>query len=134
MSKLLPPMFMQLTLIFSLQFTNCSCFSPYLLFPCHTRLVGSLYVFSMRKILFTERSRITLVFAIHTIAPLTSESLLGNTLVNGSSPKVSRYLPLFLYVFGFGICCFSRKYEYYIFMSPPIPKMNADAFYLISSA
>ena len=38
----------------------------------------------MGKSLFTGRLRITLVFAIHTIAPLISESLLGNTPVNGN--------------------------------------------------
>ena len=52
----------------------------------------------MGKSLFTGRLRITLVFAIHTIAPLISESLLGNTLVNGNSPKVSGYLSLFLHL------------------------------------
>ena len=50
----------------------------------------------MGKSLFTGRLRITLVFAIHTIAPLISESLLGNTPVNGNSPKVSGHLFLFL--------------------------------------
>ena len=43
------------------------------------------------------RLGITLVFAIHTIASLILESLLGNTSVNGNSPKVSGYLSLFLY-------------------------------------
>ena len=52
----------------------------------------------MRKILFTGRLRITLVFAIYTIAPLISESLLGNAPVNDNSPKVSGYLSLFLYL------------------------------------
>ena len=45
-----------------------------------------------------ERLRITLVFSIHTIASLISESLLGNTPVNGNSPKVSGYLFVFLYL------------------------------------
>ena len=52
----------------------------------------------MGKSLFTGRLRIALVFAILTIAPLISESLLGNTPVNGNSPKVSGYLSLFLYL------------------------------------
>ena len=54
----------------------------------------------MGKTFFTERLSITLVFAIHTIAPqnIASESLLGNTPVNGNSPKVSGYLSLFLYL------------------------------------
>ena len=51
----------------------------------------------MGKNLFTEHLRIALVFAILTIAPLVSESLLGNAPVNGNSPKVSGYLSLFLY-------------------------------------
>ena len=52
----------------------------------------------MGKSLFTGRLRITLVFAIHTIAPLISEPLLGNTPVNGNSPKVSGYFSLSLYL------------------------------------
>ena len=54
--------------------------------------------------LFTGRLKITLVFAIHTIAPLISESLLDNTPVNGSSLKVSEYFSLYLYlVLIFGV-------------------------------
>ena len=52
----------------------------------------------MGKSLFTGRLRIALVFAIVTIAPFISESLLGNTPVNGNSPKVSGHLSLFLYL------------------------------------
>ena len=52
----------------------------------------------MRKSLFTESLRVAMVFAILTIAPLILESLLGNAPVNGSSPKVSGYLSLFLYL------------------------------------
>ena len=44
------------------------------------------------------RLRIAMVFAILAIAPLISESLLGNTPVNGNSPKVSGYLFVFLYL------------------------------------
>ena len=66
--------------------------------PYHNRLVGSRYVFSIAKSLFTERLKIALVFAILTIAPLISEYLLGNTPVNGNSPKVSGYLFVFLYL------------------------------------
>ena len=51
----------------------------------------------MGKSLFKGRLRIALVFVILTIAPLISESLLGNNLVNGNSSKVSGYLSLFLY-------------------------------------
>ena len=40
------------------------------------------------------RLRIAMVFAILAIAPLISESLLGN----GNSPKVSGYLFVFLYL------------------------------------
>ena len=42
------------------------------------------------------RLRIALVFAILTVAPLISESLLGNTPVNGNSLKVFGYLSLSL--------------------------------------
>ena len=42
--------------------------------------------------------KIALVFSILTIAPLISESLLGNTPVNDISPKVFEYLSLFLYL------------------------------------
>ena len=52
----------------------------------------------MGKSLFTGRLRIALVFAILTIAPLISESLLGNTSANVNSPNVSRYFSLFLYL------------------------------------
>ena len=48
--------------------------------------------------LFMGCLKITLVFAIHTIAPLISESLLDNTPVNGSSLKVSEYFSLYLYL------------------------------------
>ena len=52
----------------------------------------------MQKSLFTGRLRIALVFAILAIAPLISESLLGNTPVNGNYLKVSGYLFIFLYL------------------------------------
>ena len=52
----------------------------------------------MGKSLFKGRLRITLVLTIRTIAPLISESLLGNTPVNGNSPKVFGYFSLFLYL------------------------------------
>ena len=52
----------------------------------------------MGKSLFTGRLRIALVFVILTIAPPISESLFGNTPVNGNSPKESGYLSLFLYL------------------------------------
>ena len=52
----------------------------------------------MGKSLFTGRLRMALVFVILTIAPLFSESLLGNTPVNDNSPKVSGYLSPFLYL------------------------------------
>ena len=84
----------------------------------------------MRKSLFTGRLRITLVLASHTVAPLISESLLGNTLVNGNSPKVSGYSSLFLYIFSFDIRCSSRKFTHVSIY----PKMITDAVYLISSA
>ena len=58
----------------------------------------SLYVFSIGKSLFTGRLRIVLIFAILTIASLFSASVLGNTLVNGNSPKVSGHLFTFLYL------------------------------------
>ena len=45
-----------------------------------------------------RRLRIALVFAILTIAPLISEFLLGNTPVDGNSPKVSGYFFTFLYL------------------------------------
>ena len=52
----------------------------------------------MGKSLLKGRLKIALVFAILTIAPLISQSLLGNTPVNGNSLKVSGYLSLFLYL------------------------------------
>ena len=45
-----------------------------------------------------EDLNIALIFAILAIAPLISESLLGNTPVNSNSPKVSEYLFVFLYL------------------------------------
>ena len=75
--------------------------------------------------------RIALVFAILTIAPLISESLLGNNPVNDNSLNVSGYLSLFLHV----VLMFVVSHvKFYIFMSPPIPKMIPDAVYPISSA
>ena len=84
----------------------------------------------MRNSLFTGCLRITLLFAIDIIAPLISESLLGNTLVNGNSPKVSGYSSLFLYIFSFDIRCSSRKFTHVSIY----PKMITDAVYLNSSA
>ena len=52
----------------------------------------------MGKSLFTGSLRIALVFSILTIAPHISESLLGNTPVNGNSPKMSGYVSLFLHL------------------------------------
>ena len=74
-------------------------------------MVGSWYLFSMGKSLFTGRLKIALVFAILTIAPLISESLPSNTPVNSNSPKVSGYL--FLFIFSFDVCCVSRKFTTY---------------------
>ena len=50
------------------------------------------------KGLFTGRLSTVLVFAILTIAPLISESLLGNSHVNDNSLKVSGQLFTFLYL------------------------------------
>ena len=74
----------------------------------------------MRKSLFAERLRNTLVFAVHTIARLISEFLLGNTPVNGNSPKASGYLYLFLYLVL--IFVVSHVYVLHIHVST-IPKM-----------
>ena len=52
----------------------------------------------MGKSLFMGSLRVALVFAVLTVAPLISESLLGNNPVNGNSPKVSGYLSFFLYL------------------------------------
>ena len=88
----------------------------------------------MGKSLFTGHLKIALVFAIFTIAPLISESLLGNTPVNSNSPKVSGYLSLFLYLVLMFVASHVNLLPWYIFMSQPIPKMITDAAYLISSA
>ena len=53
---------------------------------------------SIGKNLFTGRLRIALVLAILTIAHLISESLLGNTPVNGNSQNVSGRLFNSLYL------------------------------------
>ena len=94
MFKLFPPVFTQLTFIFSITVASRLnfCFLAILVW------LVSCYVFSMQKSLFTGRMRIALVFAILAIAPLISESLLGNTPVNGNSLKVSGYLFIFLYL------------------------------------
>ena len=85
----------------------------------------------MGKSLFTGRLKMALVFAVFTIAPLISESLLGNTPVNSNSPKVSRCLSLFLYlVLMFFV---SHVNLLHIHVST-YPKMITDAVYLISSA
>ena len=56
----------------------------------------------MGKSLFTGRLRMTLVFAFHIIAPVISESLLGNIPVNGNSPKVPGYFSLYdIYAISF---------------------------------
>ena len=52
----------------------------------------------MGKSLFTGHLQIALVFAILTIAPLISESLLGNAPADDNSPKASGYFSLFLYL------------------------------------
>ena len=59
---------------------------------CHTRLVGVLIC------IFKGEEFIALVFAILAIATLISESLSGNTPVNGNSPKMCGYLFVFLYI------------------------------------
>ena len=48
----------------------------------------SWYIYSTTKRLFTGRLRIVVVFAVLTISPLISESLLGNTLLWQSSKYV----------------------------------------------
>ena len=101
------------------------------MFPCHNRLVGSQYVFSMVKSLFTRLLRIALVFAILIIASLISESLLGNISANGDSPRVSGYLSLFLYLVLMFVVSHVNLLNIH---SPPIQKMITDAVYLISSA
>ena len=96
--SLSPPMFTQFTFIFSLQFTDYGCFSPQLLFPCLTCLVSvSVCILFWEEFIYVT-FEIALVFAILTIAPLISESLLGNAPVNGNSLKVSGHLFTFLYL------------------------------------
>ena len=85
----------------------------------------------MGKSLFKELLRIALVFAILTIAPLLSESLLGNTPASGNSPKVSGYLSLFSY---FVLMFVVSHVNLLHVISPPIQRMITDAVYLISSA
>ena len=71
-------MFKQLKFIFSLLLTNYGC-----LLPKFCSLVLSFwlvsYFFPDIKRFFTERLRMVFVFAILTIAPLISESLVGNS-------------------------------------------------------
>ena len=50
-----------------------------------------------------------MVFPILAIATLISESLLGNTPVNGNSPKVV-WVPFPLFIFGFDVCSVSSKF------------------------
>ena len=86
----------------------------------------------MRKSLFTGRLRISLVFVIHTTAPLISESLLGNTPVNGHSPKASGYLSLFLYLVLIFVVSHANVLHIHV---SAYPKNDfTDAVYLISSA
>ena len=74
------PMLKHLTSIFCLLFTNCGCFSPSIVFPCVICLVSVMIcIFNCEEFSFTGRFRVVLVFAILTVAPLVSESLLGNT-------------------------------------------------------
>ena len=79
-----------------------------------------------------ERLRNVLVFAVHTIALLISESLLDNTPVNGNSPKVSGYLSLFLYLVL--IFVVSHANVLHIHVSTYPENDFTDAVYLISSA
>ena len=62
----------------------------------------SWYLFSIRESLLTGRLRIVLVFAVLTVAPLISESLLRNNSVNGNSPKVSVKMKKKLMAVGVG--------------------------------
>ena len=88
-------------------------------------------------ILFTGHLRIVLIFAILTITPLISESLLGNTRVTMAilqkclgifSSKTSTISLTLIFresVFNFDVRCVSRK-----FMSPPIQKWLLMRFIL----
>ena len=86
------------------------------------------------KSFFMGHLRIALVFAILTIAPLISESLLGNNPVTmailqkclGTISSKTSTISLTL-----TFRCVSRKFIT-LLMSPPIPKMITDAVYLIS--
>ena len=93
-------------------------------------------VFNCAKSLFTGRFRIVLVFAILTITPLISESLLGNTRVTMEifqkclgtfslkTSTISVILIIRETIFNFDILCVSRE-----FMSPPIQKVITYAVY-----
>ena len=63
-----------------------------------TVCIVSSYVFSIGESLFTERLRISLIFANPTIVPLILESVPCNTPVNGNSQNVSGHLFTFLYL------------------------------------
>ena len=88
-----------------------------------------------------QRVRVVLVFAILTIAPLISGSLLGNTSITmeilrkclGTFSEKTSTISLALIfresIFNFDVPCVSHK-----FMSPPIQKMITDVVYFISSA
>ena len=77
------PMLTQSTIIFCLWFINYGCFTPSLLFPYHICLVSVMICifihFQYMYFQFTRRLRIALVFAILTISPFISKSLLVNT-------------------------------------------------------
>ena len=93
------------------------------------------------KNLFTGRLSILLVFAIFTIAPLISESLLGNTLVtmetfkkclgtiSSKTSTISLTLFFWEFAFSFNVRCVSRKFATCLHLSQ---KMIADAVYLFS--
>ena len=66
--------------------------------------------------------------SILTIVPLISASLLGNTSVNGNSPKVYGYLSLFLYLV---LVFLVSQVNLLLFMSQPTPKMITHAVFLI---
>ena len=83
--------------------------------PCHTRLVGVLIcIFKGEEFIYgTFEDWIDL--GNFAIAPLVSESLLGNDPVNGNSPKVSGYLFVF-FLFSFDVHCDSLKFTTYIYL------------------
>ena len=115
-------MFTKLTVIFSVQFTDCGCFSPYLLLPCLICLVSvMIYMFNLEEFIYETFEDCIGLFNSYYLSFLCQNLYQVIPLLLWQFSK-SNWAPfhhelaqhnVWEFVFNFDTCCVSRKFNTY---------------------